>query len=143
MGDFSGELHGFSSLLSYYNRALSMSSSSSSSSSSRSSSSSCSSSSCSSSSSSSSCRSSSSSCRSSSSSSRNACWVAAEIFDGWYAPKTVQARYYVLNIAPSWFREFYIKNGVQIADFIHNKPILKAILRPMFEIFSYIGGKRK
>jgi len=126
----------------------SSSSTSSSSSSCRSSSSSSSSSSRSSSSSSSSCRSSSSSsssssCRSSSSSSssQSPCWVAAEIFGGWMTPKTCSARYYVNEIGPIWFKNFYIKNGKQIAKFIHDKPIFKLILRPLFEYFVYRGRK--
>ena len=87
---------------------------------------------------------SSSSCRSSSSSSSSrspSCWVAAEIFGGWYAPKTINARYYINNIAPSWFREFYIKNGKAIAKFISNKPMLKSMIRPLFEYFSFKGKK--
>jgi hypothetical protein len=68
-----------------------------------------------------------------------ACWVASEIFGGWFEPKTVMARYYILNLAPSWFRKFYIKYGERIAKFIHNKPILKLILRPLFEYFALKG----
>jgi hypothetical protein len=89
--------------------------------------------------------SSSSSCRSSSSSSSSqspSCWVAAEIFGGWYAPKTVSARYYVVNMAPSWFRTFYEKHGQMIARFIHNKPIFKSLLRPLFEHFASLARKK-
>jgi hypothetical protein len=112
--------------------SISSSSSSSSCRSSSSSSSSCRSS------SSSSCRSSSSSssCRSSSSSSRSpSCWIASEIFGGWLMPKTNACRYYIHNIGPVWFMNFYDENSKQIAEFIHNKPILKLILRPLFEYF--------
>ena len=135
----SNELHNPTSLLSYNNRCFSISSSSSSISSSSSSSSSCrsSSSSCSSSSSFSN-SSSSSSCRSSSSSSSSrspSCWIAAEIFGGWFKPKTIASRFYITNIAPNSFKNFYIKHGRQIATYISNKPILKVILRPMFEYF--------
>jgi hypothetical protein len=69
------------------------------------------------------------------------CWVAAEIFGGWDEPKTVAVRYYIGNIAPKWFKNFYIKYGERIAKFIHNKPVLKMILRPLFEHFaSKVGG---
>ena len=67
------------------------------------------------------------------------CWVAAEIFGGWFEPKTCSARYYIGNIAPTWFRKFYYENGERIAKFIHNKPILKAMLRPLFEYFAWRG----
>lgn len=67
------------------------------------------------------------------------CWVASEIFGGWNEPKTEAARYFVNNIAPRWFKEFYLKHGEAIAKFIHDKPILKMALRPLFEVFAFIG----
>lgn len=67
------------------------------------------------------------------------CWVAAEIFGGWYHPKTVMARYYVNNIAPLWFKEFYLKYGENIALYISNKFMLKLILRPLFEMFVMVA----
>lgn len=69
-----------------------------------------------------------------------ACWVAAELFGGWYEPRTVMARRYVMNQAPEWFRNFYINNGEAIAKFISNKPILKIILKPLFELFAKWGA---
>lgn len=71
-----------------------------------------------------------------------ACWVAKEIFGSWEHPKTICARYYILNIGPKWFREFYINHGESIAKFIHNKPVLKLLLRPLFELFALIGRER-
>ena len=70
-----------------------------------------------------------------------ACWVAAEIFGGWYEPKTQAARYYIKNMAPSWFRNFYLRHGMEIAKFISNKPMLKMLLRPLFEYFALRGGE--
>lgn len=67
------------------------------------------------------------------------CWVAAEIFDGWWESKTCAARSYVTFQAPKWFRNFYIKFGERIAKFIHGKPILKWALRPLFEYFAWRG----
>ena len=64
------------------------------------------------------------------------CWVAAEIFGGWTKPKTCMVRYWIANQAPSWFRKFYYKNGERIAKFIHNKPILKLLLKPLFSYFA-------
>jgi len=68
-----------------------------------------------------------------------ACWVAAEIFGGWYEYKTCMARLFILNVSPTWFREFYCKHGEKFAEFISNKPIIKALLRPLFELFAFIG----
>ena len=69
------------------------------------------------------------------------CWVAAEIFGGWNKPKTVMARYYINFIAPVWFKNFYLANGKAIAKFISNKPVLKMMIRPLFECFAYMGGR--
>jgi len=71
------------------------------------------------------------------------CWVAAEIFAGWSDPKTIAVRNYITNFAPRWFDRFYTKNGENIAKFIHNKPILKALLRPIFEVFALMGKYRR
>jgi len=65
----------------------------------------------------------------------NWCWVAAEIFDGWNDERTNAVRYYIGNLAPVWFRKFYIKYGERIAKFIHDKPILKNVLKPLFQYF--------
>jgi len=77
------------------------------------------------------------------------CWVAAEIFGGdytekesWENTKTINARYYIINLAPRWFNRFYNKHGEAIAKFIHNKPILKAVLRPLFECFALMGKQQ-
>jgi hypothetical protein len=65
----------------------------------------------------------------------NFCWVASEIYGGWYEPKTIAVRYYIANLAPKWFKNLYIKYGERIAKFIHNKPIFKIMLRPLFDYF--------
>lgn len=69
------------------------------------------------------------------------CWVAAEIFGGWYEPKTCAARYYINNMAPKWFDDLYTKHGESFAKFISNKPLLKLAIRPLFEMFAIIGRK--
>lgn len=69
------------------------------------------------------------------------CWVAREIFGSWEHPKTIAARFYITYFAPKWFRNFYAKYGQRIAKFIHNKPIFKIALRPLFEWFAYLGHK--
>jgi hypothetical protein len=71
-----------------------------------------------------------------------ACWVAAEVFnepmDG---VNVCNARKFILTEAPLWFRENYIRYGKMIANFIHNKPILKMILKPLFVWFAKKGEK--
>lgn len=69
-----------------------------------------------------------------------ACWVASELFGGWDMPKTVAARFYVNFIAPKWFKKLYIKFGKQFASWIKNKPMIKAMIKPIFEVFAKIGG---
>lgn len=68
------------------------------------------------------------------------CWVAAEVFDGWNDFRTQYARYYIINDSPTWFFRLYAKFGKQFAKFIHNKPILKNMIRPLFEYFAKLGG---
>jgi hypothetical protein len=63
------------------------------------------------------------------------CWVASEIFGGWYNFNTVMARFYVNFLSPKWFKNFYLKYGERIAKFISNKQMLKNILKPLFEYF--------
>lgn len=67
------------------------------------------------------------------------CWVADEIYGAWYAPKTIHSRFFVNFVAPAWFRRFYLKNGKRIASVVKDSMILKALLRPLFEVFSEIG----
>jgi hypothetical protein len=71
------------------------------------------------------------------------CWVAKEVFGSWKHPKTIQARNFIQNIGPEWFKEFYMEHGERIAEFISDKPILKIILRPLFEVFAFIGRKER
>ena len=67
------------------------------------------------------------------------CWVAAELFDGWEDIRTYQARFFIFFRAPRWFRFFYANYGKTIASFIKDKPMLKAILRPLFSLFATKG----
>lgn len=67
------------------------------------------------------------------------CWVAAELFGGWNEYKTVMARYYIMYMAPAWFKEFYAKRGEQFALYIQNKPIIKMLVRPLFEMFVFLA----
>jgi hypothetical protein len=57
-----------------------------------------------------------------------ACWVAREVY-GVENPKWLQFREWMLNDAPAWFRNLYLKFGERFAKFISNKPGLKSIIR--------------
>lgn len=67
------------------------------------------------------------------------CWVAAEIFNGWEDIRTKRARAYVINDAPKWFKLLYGKYGERVAKFIHNKRLLKWLLKPLFLMFANKG----
>lgn len=56
------------------------------------------------------------------------CWVAREVY-GADNLKWEIFRNYVWTLAPAWFRELYLTYGEGFAEFIHNKPILKRIIR--------------
>ena len=56
------------------------------------------------------------------------CWVAREVY-GIDNPKWIEFREWMLNDAPSWFRNLYIKYGERFAKFISNKPLVKSIIR--------------
>lgn len=71
-----------------------------------------------------------------------ACWVARELFGSWEHPNTIAARHFILNIGPVWFKDLYIKHGERFAEFISDKPLVKAIIKPLFELFA-LGGRLK
>ena len=56
------------------------------------------------------------------------CWVAREIY-GQDNPKWMLFRAWLLEDAPRWFVDLYMKHGERFAKFISNKPWLKAIIR--------------
>lgn len=70
------------------------------------------------------------------------CWVASEIFGGWSVPETINTRFYMIFLAPKWFRNLYLKYGKIIARFISNKPLLKKVLKPLFISLSNRGKER-
>ena len=73
-----------------------------------------------------------------------ACWVAKEIYGSWEDERTHKFRWFVLFESPKWFRELYMTKGKQFAKYISDKPIIRAILRPFFEVGSaYAGFKRQ
>ena len=56
------------------------------------------------------------------------CWVAREVY-GIENPQWLEFREWMLNDAPSWLRNLYLKYGERTAKFISNKPRIKSIIR--------------
>ena len=56
------------------------------------------------------------------------CWVAREVY-GIENPQWLEFREWMLNDAPSWLRNLYLKYGERTAKFISNKPLVKSIIR--------------
>ena len=67
-----------------------------------------------------------------------ACWVARAIF-GKNNPKWKQARNFILNIGPNWFRNIYLKHGESFAKKVEKSKVLKLALKPFFEYMAYKG----
>jgi hypothetical protein len=55
------------------------------------------------------------------------CWVAREVY-GQHNPMWLLFRGWLLDEAPSWFRNLYIKHGERFAAFIRNKPFIKKLI---------------
>lgn len=70
------------------------------------------------------------------------CWVAAEVFSGWYKPKTIHVRYWMTFHAPTQIRQFYVRHGERIAEVLRRKPLLKLLVRPLFEVLAFLGKWR-
>lgn len=60
------------------------------------------------------------------------CWVARAVF-GTDNPKWLLFRQWMLTHAPKWFLNLYLTHGEAFAKWIHNKPILKSIIRVWME----------
>lgn len=56
------------------------------------------------------------------------CWVAREVY-GIENPKWKLFRHWMLTKAPKWFRNLYIKYGIQFAEFLKGKDNTKSIIR--------------
>jgi hypothetical protein len=69
------------------------------------------------------------------------CWVAAELFGGWFVPKTFYARVYINFVSPLWFKDFYIKHGEQIAAWLRVNRWARIFVKPLFELFAIAGYK--
>jgi hypothetical protein len=56
------------------------------------------------------------------------CWVAREVY-GRMNPDWITFREWMVNEAPAWLRNIYIKYGQQFADFIKDKPRVKWFIK--------------
>lgn len=61
------------------------------------------------------------------------CWVARCVY-GEYNPRWLVFRDWVAHEAPSWFKNLYITKGEAFAEFISDKPILKAVVRKAMDV---------
>ena len=70
------------------------------------------------------------------------CWIAAEIYGGWYELRTILARKYVNSSRfPKLLFNLYMKYGERIANFIRKYKFMKIIFKPIFNIFVERGKK--
>jgi polysaccharide export outer membrane protein len=60
------------------------------------------------------------------------CWVAREVY-GAENPKWLMFRAWLLTEAPIWLRDAYGTHGEAFATWIHDKPVMKAIVRAMMD----------
>ena len=56
------------------------------------------------------------------------CWIAREVY-GETNPKWMRFREWMLSSAPTWFLFWYLINGERVAEWIKDKPSLKARIR--------------
>tara|TARA_R100000655_G_scaffold42641_1_gene78658 strand:+ start:122 stop:424 length:303 start_codon:yes stop_codon:yes gene_type:complete len=56
------------------------------------------------------------------------CWVAREVY-GAHNPAWLDFRQWMFSSAPRWFFKLYLTFGERFANFISNKPRLKARIR--------------
>jgi hypothetical protein len=64
------------------------------------------------------------------------CWVAAELYGGWWEPRTMLARIYMNFMAPADLREAYMRDGEALAEAVKHNPDLRASLLPVFDGFA-------
>ena len=68
------------------------------------------------------------------------CWIAAELYGGWYEPKTILARRYVNSDRfPRLLHRLYMKYGKRVAGFMKRYEFVKPLFRPIFDIFVEKG----
>jgi hypothetical protein len=76
------------------------------------------------------------------------CWVAAEIYGGWYEPRTVAVRQwlnteFVKQPLGRTVMAVYRKTGRQVAWFVHRSSLLRKMLKPLFDKALYLATGKK
>jgi hypothetical protein len=56
------------------------------------------------------------------------CWVAREVY-GEDNPRWLEFREWMLSRAPTWFFDLYAKHGEAFAEWLKDKPVIKALIR--------------
>jgi len=67
------------------------------------------------------------------------CWVAKAIYGSWEDERTIKAKFFINEIGPKWFKRFYWKYGPSFGEFISDKPFIKAVLKPIFDLFGFMA----
>ena len=68
------------------------------------------------------------------------CWIAAELYGGWYEPRTKLARKFVNSSKfPKMLFNLYMKYGERTAKFIRKYKFMKLIFKPIFNWFVKMG----
>ncbi len=60
------------------------------------------------------------------------CWVAREVY-GVHDPRWLAFREWITTRAPSWLHDLYATHGESFADWIHDKPAVKGVLRLLMD----------
>lgn len=71
------------------------------------------------------------------------CWVASELYGGWFAPETVAIREWLLRtwyMAP--FVALYRRYGKQWATFIRTHGVARKVTRKLFDVFLRTANAR-
>lgn len=63
---------------------------------------------------------------------QNVCWVAREVY-GETDPRWMLFRAWLLTEAPDCLRETYIAHGEAFAAWIHDKPVMKSVIRSLMD----------
>lgn len=67
------------------------------------------------------------------------CWVAAELYGGWYEPRTILVREWLtMKFAKCWIGslilKLYVRHGEAMAKRIRTSPLLRMIFTPIFNL---------
>jgi tetratricopeptide (TPR) repeat protein len=61
------------------------------------------------------------------------CWVAREVY-GPENPKWLEFRHWMLTAGPDWLVHIYGMHGEAFADWIHDKPMVKSVIRSLMDM---------